>query len=144
MSSISTAPGVAALDISGRTLHSGFGLPLTGFAPLTGSRLANMQLLREGVCFVIIDEKSMLALRTLAPIDSRCRQLFPQNANRTFGNMNVALVATLHSLLPLEILLCMFPHLLQPLKMETSVVMMVLSTPVHPQLSTSDCSQTGW
>ena len=85
----------------------------------------------------------MLSLRTLAQIDSRCRQLFPQNANRIFGNLNVALVATLHSLLPLEIL-CMFPHLLQPLKMETSVVMMVLSTPVHPQLSTSDCPQTGW
>ncbi|KAI0286737.1 hypothetical protein BGY98DRAFT_941683, partial [Russula aff. rugulosa BPL654] len=64
-----------------------------------------MQLLWEGICFVIIDEKSMLGLRTLAQIDSRCRQLFPQNANRTFGNLNVALVATLHSFLPLEILL---------------------------------------
>jgi hypothetical protein len=48
--------------MTGRTLHSGFGLPLTGFTPLTGSRLANMQLLWEGVCFVIIDEKSMLGL----------------------------------------------------------------------------------
>ena len=54
--------GVAALNIHGWTLHSGFSLPLNGFAPLTGSRLTNMQLLWEGVHFVIIDEKSMLGL----------------------------------------------------------------------------------
>ena len=92
--------GVAALNIHGRTLHSGFSLPLNGFAPLTGSRLANIQLLWEGVYFVIIDEKSMLGLRTLAQIDSRCRQLFPQNADTPFGNVCVALVGDFAQLPP--------------------------------------------
>lgn len=64
--------GVAALNIRGRTLHSGFSLPINGFSSLSGSRLATMQLLWEGVYFVIIDEKSMLGLRSLAQIDSRC------------------------------------------------------------------------
>ena len=92
--------GVAALNIHGRTLHSGFSLPLNGFAPLTGSRLTNMQLLWEGVHFVIIDEKSMLGLRTLAQIDSRCRQLFPRNANKPFGNLSIALVGDFAQLPP--------------------------------------------
>ena len=76
--------GVAALNIHGRTLQSGFSLPLNGFSPLACSRLANMQLLWEGVYFAIIGERSMLSLRTLAQIDSRCRQLFPRNANLLF------------------------------------------------------------
>jgi ATP-dependent DNA helicase PIF1 len=92
--------GVAALNIHGRTLHSGFSLPLNGFAPLTGSRLANLQLIWEGVYFIIIDEKSMLGLRTLAKIDSRCRQLFPQNVNKPFGNVSVALVGDFAQLPP--------------------------------------------
>jgi hypothetical protein len=69
--------GVAALNIQGCTLHSGFSLPLNGFSELSGSQLANMQLLWEGVYFVIIDKKSMFSLRTLAQINARCRQLFP-------------------------------------------------------------------
>jgi hypothetical protein len=70
--------GVVALNIRGRTLHSALGLPLHGFAPMSGSRLANMQLDWKGVHFVIIDEKSMLGQRTLAMIDSRFRQIFPR------------------------------------------------------------------
>ena len=60
--------GIAVLNIHGQTFHSNFSLPLNRFAPLTGSRLTNMQLLWEGIHFVIIDEKSMLGLRMLAQI----------------------------------------------------------------------------
>jgi ATP-dependent DNA helicase PIF1 len=92
--------GVAALNVHGQTLHSGFGLPINGFGPLSGARLANMQLLWQGVHFVIIDEKSMLGLRSLAQIDSRCRQLFPQHAGVPFGKLNVALVGDFAQLPP--------------------------------------------
>jgi hypothetical protein len=44
------------------------------------------------VHFVIIVEKSMLGQRTLAMIDSRFRQFFPEKANNRFGNFNIALV----------------------------------------------------
>ncbi|KAJ3505917.1 hypothetical protein NLJ89_g7163 [Agrocybe chaxingu] len=92
--------GVAALNIHGQTIHSALSLPITGFSPLTGSRLASMQVLWNGVHFVIIDEKSMLGLRSLAQIDSRCRQIFPQHANIPFGNLNVALVGDFAQLPP--------------------------------------------
>lgn len=92
--------GVAARNICGRTLHSGFSLPINGFSALSGSRLAAMQLLWEGVHFVIIDEKSMLGLRSLAQIDSRCQQLFPGHTNTPFGNLNVALVGDFAQLPP--------------------------------------------
>lgn len=92
--------GVAALNVHGQTLHSGFHLPVNGFSLLSGSRLATMQLLWQGVYFVIIDEKSMLGQRTLAQIDSRCRQLFPQHANVPFGKLNIALVGDFAQLPP--------------------------------------------
>ncbi len=92
--------GVAALNIRGRTLHSALGLPLHGFAPMSGSRLANMQLDWEGVHFVIIDEKSTLGQRTLAMIDSRFRQIFPRTSKDPFGNINVALVGDFAQLPP--------------------------------------------
>ena len=50
------------------------------------------QLQWKHIRFVIIDEKSMVGLRTLAQIDSRCRQFFPQHANVPFGNLNITLV----------------------------------------------------
>lgn len=92
--------GVAALNVCGQTVHSGFSLPTNGFSVLSGSRLATMQLLWKGVYFVIIDEKSMLGLRSLAQIDSRCRQLIPEHADVPFGNINIALVGDFAQLPP--------------------------------------------
>jgi ATP-dependent DNA helicase PIF1 len=92
--------GVAALNVHGRTIHSGFSLPMCGFHQLSGSRLAAQQLQWKHIRFVIIDEKSMLGLRTLAQIDSRCRQFFPQHANIPFGNLNVTLVGDFAQLPP--------------------------------------------
>ena len=63
--------GVATLNISGRTIHSAFSLPINNvneFVRLAGSRLANHQLLWEGVQFVIFDEKSMIGARTLVSL----------------------------------------------------------------------------
>ena len=93
--------GVAALNISGRTIHSAFSLPINNdFVRLTGSRLANHQLLWEGVQFVIFDEKSMIGARTLAQVDWRSRQLCPRAADKPFSNLNIALVGDFAQLPP--------------------------------------------
>ena len=92
--------GMAALNIHGRTIHSALSLPLNGFSLLTGTRLATMQIQWTGIHFVIIDEKSMLGQRTLAMIDSRCRQIFSEKANNPFSNLNIALVGDFAQLPP--------------------------------------------
>jgi len=92
--------GVAALNIRGRTIHSALCLPINGFSELTGTRRATLQIQWTGVHFVIIDEKSMLGQRTLAMIDSRFRQIFPEKANNPFGNLNIALVGDFAQLPP--------------------------------------------
>lgn len=65
--------GVATLNIHGRTIHSALSLPLHGFSLLAGT---------TGIHFIIIDEKSMLSQRTLAMINSRCRQIFRKGQHR--------------------------------------------------------------
>jgi len=59
-----------------------------------------MQLLWEGVYFVIIDEKSILGLHTLAQINSHSRQFFPKNVNLPFRGLNVALIGDFVQLPP--------------------------------------------
>ncbi|CAK5270705.1 unnamed protein product [Mycena citricolor] len=76
--------GVAAFNIRGRTIHSALGLPEQW----------------RGAHFVIIDEKSMLGLRTLSQIDSRLRQILPHRSNNVFGGLNLALVGDFAQLPP--------------------------------------------
>jgi hypothetical protein len=91
--------GVAALNIFGRTIHSALGLPINrDFVPLAGSRLATFQELWKDVHFVVIDEKSMLGLRTLALIDSRLKQLKP--SDNPLGGFHVALFGDFAQLPP--------------------------------------------
>ncbi|KAF5336454.1 hypothetical protein D9611_006665 [Ephemerocybe angulata] len=93
--------GVAALNISGSTLHSGLFIP-TGntFEKLKGTRLAALQLAWNGVYFIIIDEKSMVGLKLLAKVDSRCRQIRPHEADIPFGGFHMALIGDFAQLPP--------------------------------------------
>lgn len=92
--------GVAAWNISGRTVHSGLAIPATygSFAKLSGARLATLQQQWQGVHLVIIDEKSMLGQRQLARVDSRLRQMKPNDV--PFGGFNIALIGDFAQLPP--------------------------------------------
>ena len=62
--------GVASNQISGTTLHSLLRLPIdTAWADLSPTHLGNIQKMLRGVQYLVIDEKSMLGLRTLGWID---------------------------------------------------------------------------
>jgi PIF1-like helicase len=45
----------------------------------------------RGRRFLIIDEKSMIPLKTLAMMDQRLRQIFPEKQDEFFGGINVFL-----------------------------------------------------
>ncbi|KAJ5171639.1 hypothetical protein N7492_004232 [Penicillium capsulatum] len=95
--------GVAAYAISGRTLHSLFRLPVpvgTTYQPLQAAQLRDVQELFQGIQYLVIDEKSMIGLRTLTWIDNRCRQIFPQHTEQLFGGLNIILAGDFFQLPP--------------------------------------------
>jgi ATP-dependent DNA helicase PIF1 len=91
--------GVAVLNIFGRTIHSALGLPINrDFVPLTGSWLAAFQELWKDVHFLIIDEKSMLGLRTFTQTDSQLQQMKP--CDLPMGGFHVGLFGDFAQLPP--------------------------------------------
>jgi ATP-dependent exoDNAse (exonuclease V) alpha subunit len=82
--------GVAAFNIMGKTLHSLLRLPVKKKkSDLSNSTLQSLQVLFQDTRFLIIDEKSMVDLKTLALIDDRLRAIFPRFSDRYFGGLNV-------------------------------------------------------
>jgi hypothetical protein len=62
--------GMAANNVSGRTLHSLFRLPIaTAYQALGTGNLRAMQALLKDVHYILIDEKSMMGLRQLSYVD---------------------------------------------------------------------------
>jgi len=97
-----TAPtGVAAHNVSGRTLHSLFRLPVkSAFTELSIPALTAAQNDLRHCQYLIIDEKSMLSLKQLGWLDRRCRQIFPNCANEVFGGLNIILCGDFFQLPP--------------------------------------------
>lgn len=95
--------GVAAHSIQGRTLHSLFRLPMTTgeLPPLTTTNLTSLQATFRGVSALIIDEKSMLSLTTLAYLDQRLRSIFPRSSN-PFGGVDVGIWGDFFQLPPVR------------------------------------------
>ena len=59
-------------------IHSLLHLPVKkSFAPLSPTTLSSLQDKFKDCEFFIIDEKSMIGLRTLHQIDQRLRQIYP-------------------------------------------------------------------
>jgi hypothetical protein len=85
--------GVAALNIGGATIHSGLHIPIGEFSELSGSSLASLQVDWEDIHFLVVGEKSMVRLKLLAKIDSRCRQIRPAQADSFSGELCVGLVS---------------------------------------------------
>jgi hypothetical protein len=48
----------------------------------------------------VIDEKSMLGLKTLAWVDQRLREIFPENRDEFFGGLSVILIGDFFQLPP--------------------------------------------
>jgi ATP-dependent DNA helicase PIF1 len=83
---------IAAFNINGKTLHSLLRLPIKNRqADLSPSTLQALQLHFRYRRFLIINEKSMIDLKTLSLIDDCLRAILPHNATTPFGGISVLL-----------------------------------------------------
>ena len=93
--------GIAAFNIQGRTLHSLLRLPVKKkFVPLSSTTLIALQEVFKSCKFLIIDEKSMVGLKTLHWIDQRLREIFPSPRDEWFGGLNLLLCGDFWQLPP--------------------------------------------
>ena len=97
--------GVAANNINGVTLHSMLRLPvsknITTIQRLSQTELSNLQGQLSRVRYIVIDEKSMISVRTLAFVDERLRQMFPSHQNEYFGGRSILLLGDFYQLPPI-------------------------------------------
>ena len=92
--------GIVAFDI-GKTLHSLLRLPVrSGEKGMSPATLQSLQLLFQDCRFLIIDEKSMIGLKTFSLIDNRLRAIFPASSHLPFGGLNILLCGDFFQLPP--------------------------------------------
>jgi ATP-dependent DNA helicase PIF1 len=93
--------GIAAFNIISKTLYSLLRLPVkikkTDLLPGT---LQSLQASFSSCQFLIIDEKSIIDLKTLSLIDDRLRAIFPASSDQPFGGLNVLLYGDFFQLPP--------------------------------------------
>ena len=86
--------GKAAFNISGTTVHSGLVVPINQrnhrVAPLSNSRLTELQFKYHTLKMLIVDEVSMLGLNMLMHLEARLRQIM--NTSEVFGGLHVIFV----------------------------------------------------
>ena len=93
--------GIAAFNIVGKTLHSLLRLPVKGKkSDLSLATLQSLQALFQDCRFLIIDEKSMIDIKTLSLIDDRLRAILPATSHLPFGGVNVLLCGDFFQLPP--------------------------------------------
>ena len=97
----SAPTGVAANGIQDTTLPPLLCLPVGSgsFEPLSAPDVAAAQARLRPLRYLVIDEKSMIALETMGFIDSRLRQIFPQSTE-PFGGVSVLLMGDFYQLPP--------------------------------------------
>ena len=98
--------GKAAYQVGGVTIHSLLGIgPKSGDsdsrpAPLKPDQLRRLQQQLKNTRYLFFDEMSMIGLRMLHTIDTRLRQIFPDQADRMFGGLTVILFGDFGQLPP--------------------------------------------
>jgi hypothetical protein len=93
--------GVAANQIQGTTLHSLFRLPVNrAFVDLSPTDAQALQNKLRHIKYLIIDEKSMIGLRTFGNIDARLRQAFPDRKDQDMGGLSILLCGDFFQLPP--------------------------------------------
>jgi hypothetical protein len=93
--------GIAAFNIVGKTLHSLLRLPVKGKkSDLSVATLQSLQALFQNCRFLIIDEKSMIDIKTLSLIDDRLRAILPAGSHLPFSGVNVLLCGDFFQLPP--------------------------------------------
>ena len=92
--------GIAAFNIIGKTLHSLLRLLVKTKTDLSPGTLQSLQASFSSCRFLIIDEKSMIDLKTLSLIDDRLRAIFPASLDQPFGGLNVLLCGDFFQLPP--------------------------------------------
>src|SRR3569833_243499 len=91
--------GVAANGILGVTIHSLLRLPIgTKMAELHSHDIAALQNRPSGLRCLIIDEKSIISLKTLALIDGRLRQALTKKQKQNTKNISIILMGDFYQL----------------------------------------------
>ena len=92
---------MAANGIQGSTLYSLLRLPVRNvvFDQLNPQDVGAMQNRLCYLKYLVIDEKSMISLKTMGFIDSRLRQIFP-SSNEPFGGVSLILMGNFYQLPP--------------------------------------------
>ena len=98
-----TAPtGIAAMNISGMTIHSALllGTSKTSFHALSQEKLNTLRLKLSKLKVLIIDEISMVGSNLLLQIHKRLQQITGSTDNTTFGNVSILAVGDFYQLQP--------------------------------------------
>ena len=100
---VSALFGLAAYNVSGKTLHHILKLPIKGKrnSELDGSQLMEMQENLRNIRYLIIDEYSVVSQKDLAWISRRCKQATGIN-DKVFGGINIILLGDLGQLPPVK------------------------------------------
>ncbi|XP_064619484.1 ATP-dependent DNA helicase PIF1-like [Lineus longissimus] len=93
---ILTAPtGVAAYNINGITLHKALNLPVkhhksANYQPLKGEKLADLRKLWKNIHYLIIDEISMVSIKTFTIIHQRLTEILAtDNTDQLFAGISI-------------------------------------------------------
>ncbi|KAF9800375.1 hypothetical protein SFRURICE_015885 [Spodoptera frugiperda] len=102
---VASLTGVAARQISGRTLHSVFSLPIEKGSTMTYRKMSGQPLERERpkwryIKWLVVDEISMVSYENLRIIHLRLQEF--KNNNSLFGGINILLFGDIMQLPPVK------------------------------------------
>ena len=99
---VAASTGMASVNIDGLTLHYLLRLPVNYklFSKLENQNAKKFQTDLKDLKFLIIDEMSLIGLRTLFQIESRCREIHANEIDEPFGGIIIYLLGDYNQLTP--------------------------------------------